>query len=183
MAKAADIDVANSDNPQKDADEIDSETLQEMRRQCRRQGRDIADRWSASDEGPSDVSKLSLEHGFGEFELETSVFEECQDRIEEIDRSLAMLENRRMAAIRFLGEYRETFARKVQAVSDKLIENGAPNPQDEDCGQPRSSAVTWPSFDSMSALVDLDRLTHLWRVAEITTAGLHRADRASPPTP
>jgi hypothetical protein len=89
-----------------------------------------------------------------------------------------MLENRRLAAIRFLGEYRETFARKVQAVSDKLIENGAPNPQDEDCGQPRSSAV-----DSMSALVDLDRLTHLWRVAEITTAGLHRADRASPPTP
>ena len=65
-----------------------------------------------------------------------------------------MLENRRLAAIRFLGEYRETFARKVQAVSDKLIENGAPNPQDEDCGQPRSSAVTWPSFDSMSALVD-----------------------------
>ena len=70
MAKAADIDAANSDKPQKDADEIDSETLQEMRRQCRRQGRDTADRWSASDEGPSDVSKLSLEHGFGEFELE-----------------------------------------------------------------------------------------------------------------
>lgn len=70
MAKAADIDAANSDKPQKDADEIDSETLQAMRRQCRQQGRDIADRWSASDEGPSDVSKLSLEHGFGEFELE-----------------------------------------------------------------------------------------------------------------
>jgi hypothetical protein len=88
MAKAADIDAANSDKPQKDADEIDSETLQAMRRQCRQQGRDIADRWSASDEGPSDVSKLSLEHGFGEFELETSVFEECQDRIEEIDAHL-----------------------------------------------------------------------------------------------
>jgi hypothetical protein len=129
MAKAADIDGANSDEPQKDADEIDSETLREMRQQCRQQGREIADRWSASDEGPSEVSKLSLEHGFDEFELEMSVFEECQDQIEGIDRSLAMLENRWMAAIRFLGEYRETFARKVRAVSDKLIENGAPDPQ------------------------------------------------------
>jgi hypothetical protein len=133
MAKAADIDAANSDEPQKDADEIDSETLQEIREECReecrQQGREIADRWSTSDDGPSDLSKLSLEHGFDEFELEMSVFEECQARIEEIDRSLAMLENRRMAAIRFLGEYRETFARKVRAVSDKLIENGAPDLQ------------------------------------------------------
>lgn len=75
------------------------------------------------------VSKLSLELEFDEFEIETSVFEYCQDRIAEIDRSLSMLENRRMNAIRFFGEYRETFARKVKAVSDKLIEDGAPHRQ------------------------------------------------------
>jgi hypothetical protein len=34
-----------------------------------------------------------------------------------------------MNAIRFFGEYRETFARKVKAVSDKLIEDGAPHRQ------------------------------------------------------
>lgn len=117
--------AANSDEPQEDADEIDSETLQEIVRQSRY----IADRWNAGDEGCSEVSKLSLELGFDESEIETLVFERCQDRIEQIDRSLAMLESRRMNAIRFLGEYRETFARKVHAVSNRLIENGAPNPQ------------------------------------------------------
>jgi hypothetical protein len=122
MRKAA---AANSDEPQEDADEIDAETLQEVVQRSRY----IADRWNAGDEGCSEVAKLSLEIGFDESDIETLVLERCQDRIEQIDRSLAMLESRRMAAIRFLGEYRGTFARKVHAVSNRLIEHGAPNPQ------------------------------------------------------
>jgi hypothetical protein len=70
-------------------DEVDPETLEEVRQQCLQQSRDITDRWSASDDGLSYVSKLSLELGFDEFEIETSVFEYCQDRIAEIDRSLS----------------------------------------------------------------------------------------------
>jgi hypothetical protein len=122
MTKGA---AANSDEPQEDADKIDSETLQEIEQQSRY----IADRWNAGDEGCSEVSKLSLELGFYESEIETLVFKRCQDRIEQIDRSLAMLESRRMAAISFFGEYRGTFARKVHAVSNRLIKDGAPNPQ------------------------------------------------------
>jgi len=111
--------IKRADNA--DIDKIDPKTLEEMRQQCLQQSRDITDRWSASDDGLSYVSKLSLELGFDEFEIETSVFEYCQDRIAEIERSLSILETRRMNAIRFFGEYRETFARKVKAVSDKLI--------------------------------------------------------------
>ncbi len=53
-----------------------------------------------------------------------------QDDFEHIDRSIAMLENRRINAIRMLTEYRDAIsARKVHAVPNRLIEGGASIPQ------------------------------------------------------
>jgi hypothetical protein len=69
------------------------------------------------------------ELGADESEIELKAYMNYQDDFEHIDRSIAMLETRRMNAIRMLGEYRATFARKVHAISNRLIQGGASIPQ------------------------------------------------------
>lgn len=111
-------------------EEDDPKTVQDIRQRAH----DAAVRWCESDEGRREVGNLLKELGADEVEIELEVYKECRDELEYNGRTTAVLENRRMGALRTLWEcreYRAISTRKGRGISNRRvkIEDGASIPQ------------------------------------------------------
>jgi hypothetical protein len=102
--------------------EIDAETTSEARTKARAAAR----QWFASEAGRAETNAMLAAFGLNESSVEVRVIEATAEMIGAIDRTLAMLELRRIGAIRFIAEYRRGFADQAEQVTTWLIENAGP---------------------------------------------------------
>ena len=68
------------------------------------------------------IDKELANKGHGASEILTGALNRAADRIDAIDRRIASYELRRMTALRAIGDYNETLARRLETVSSDVIE-------------------------------------------------------------
>lgn len=78
--------------------------------------------WFTDQEAKIRVAELLHKFGLEESAIEAEALRTCSDDLERIDRLLASLEFRRDKSLRFLREYREGFARRLEESAAKIIE-------------------------------------------------------------
>jgi hypothetical protein len=78
--------------------------------------------WASDPKVRRRIDKELANKGYGPSEILTGALNRAADRIDAIDRRIASYELRRMTALRSMGHYNETLARRLEAVSSDVIE-------------------------------------------------------------
>jgi len=87
---------------------------------------ELTEQWFFDQKAKERVSGLLEEAGLDEMAIEAEALALRFTEIEKIDRSLASAEVRRDKALRALGLYQESFARKVQQSTERLLTADTP---------------------------------------------------------
>jgi hypothetical protein len=78
--------------------------------------------WASDPKVRGRIDKELANKGYDASEILTGALNRAADRIDAIDRRIASYELRRMTALRAMGHYNETLARRLEAVSSDVIE-------------------------------------------------------------
>ena len=78
--------------------------------------------WASDPKVRGRIDKELANKGYDASEILTGALNRAADRIDAIDRRIASYELRRMTALRSMGHYNETLARRLEAVSSDVIE-------------------------------------------------------------
>jgi hypothetical protein len=78
--------------------------------------------WASDPKVQRRIDKELANKGYDASEILTGALNRAADRIDAIDRRIASYELRRMTALRSMGHYNETLARRLEAVSSDVIE-------------------------------------------------------------
>ena len=101
---------------------------------------DLANRWFSSESVRQKVSRILSKSQQDEFEIEARAIQDSFTDIEWIEKMLTALEARRDKALRRIAEYRQSFADRVRASADRIVDSEpSPLPRLED-GTEKSAA-------------------------------------------
>ena len=82
----------------------------------------LAQGWFTDDASKKQVAEILRQRQLDNSAIEAEAIRSLASELEMLDRMLTSLEGRRNRTIRFIAEYRESFAKKVRDGSDRLIE-------------------------------------------------------------
>ena len=101
---------------------------------------DLTNRWFSSESVRQKVSRILSKSQRDEFEIEARAIQDSFTDIEWIEKMLTALEARRDKALRRIAEYRQSFADRVRASADRIVDSEpSPLPRLED-GTEKSAA-------------------------------------------
>ena len=83
---------------------------------------ELAQGWFTDEASKKQVAEILRQRQLDDSAIEAEAIRSLASELEMLDRMLTSLEGRRNRTIRFIAEYRESFAKKVRDGSDRLIE-------------------------------------------------------------
>ena len=83
---------------------------------------ELAQGWFTDDASKKQVAEILRQRQLDDSAIEAEAIRSLASELEMLDRMLTSLEGRRNRTIRFIAEYRQSFAKKVRDGSDRLIE-------------------------------------------------------------
>jgi hypothetical protein len=105
------------------------------------QARFLALKWFTDKAAKKQVSELLSQFELDESAIEAEAVRSCITELERIERLLASLELRRMRALSFVGQYRESLARQLKESSDRIIDAKTVRPRLEDGSGKKTAAA------------------------------------------
>lgn len=87
-----------------------------------KQFEDLAHGWFDNEKSKAQVASLLLKFGLDESAIEAEAFRRCVEDIERLDRMLTFAEARRDRALRGIADYRQSFSRRVQQATNRILD-------------------------------------------------------------